>query len=293
MNDKPDTAVTSTWKNPRFVQGSAAGPLAGSLARGATLRHKAASGCALGTFVIELPARAALSAIALAGFDFVVLDMEHSSIDFSTLEALIVASDAAGLATLVRPWGPEVGLIGKVLDMGAHGIMASHVDSPEHAQQIVAQARFAPEGRRGFSPLTRYDALSEPLRVLSDSTYVVVQIEGHEALARAHEIAAVPGVDAIFVGPYDLSLSLRVPPDSPQIFAAAEQMAKVVPGGVQLGIYIDEPARCGEWAARRFTLQCVSFDGRMLSNGARTVVDTAKRALAQPPEQKETAGAHR
>ena len=136
-------------------------------------------------------------------------------VDFSRLEALIGAGQAAGLATLVRPWGEDVGLIGKVLDIGANGIMASHVESPARARAIVEQARFAPRGNRGFSPLTKYDALGEPLRTLDDATYVVAQIEGRQALANIAAIATVPGVDAVFVGPYDLALSLGVPPGSP------------------------------------------------------------------------------
>ena len=168
--------------------------------------------------------------MALAGFDFVVIDMEHSTVDFSRLEALIGAAHAAGLATLVRPWGEDVGLIGKVLDIGANGIMAPHVESPARARAIVEQARFAPLGNRGFSPLTKYDALGEPLRALGDATYVVAQIEGRQALANIAAIAAVPGIDAVFVGPYDLALSLGVPPGSPQVFAAAEELAQVRTG---------------------------------------------------------------
>jgi len=180
---------------------------------------------------------------------------------------------------LVRPWGEDVGLIGKLLDMGANGIMAPHVDSPERARAIVEQARFAPEGNRGLCPLSKYDSLSEPLRMLDDSTYVVVQIEGRNAIDRIAEIAAVPGIDAVFVGPYDLAMSLGVAPGSTQVFAAAERMAEAVPRGPTLGIYIDDPARCGDWAARRFALQVVSFDGRMLSNGARTVVTQARLGM--------------
>jgi 2-keto-3-deoxy-L-rhamnonate aldolase RhmA len=277
MNEKEESGIR--WANPSFVPDTASSSIAESLLRGAALRKKAAAGWAFGTFLIELPTASTLTAIALAGFDFVVLDMEHSAVGFSALESLIVASNAAGLTTLVRTWGQDVGLIGKVLDMGAHGIMAAHVDSAQRAQDIVAQARFAPHGRRGFSPLTKYDALEQPLRQLSASTYVVLQIEGQEGLAHVDAISAVPGVDAVFVGPYDLSLSLGVPPGSPEVFAAAERMARGIPASVQLGIYIDDPTRCGDWAARRFSLQCVSFDGRMLSNGARAVAEAAKRSL--------------
>ncbi len=276
MNDKPDAR---NWRNPLSVENAGAGRIAASLTLGRELRRKTSAGCALGTFVIECPVPATLDALALAGFDFVVLDMEHSVVDFSRLELLIAAGQAAGLPTLVRPWGEDVGLIGKVLDLGASGIMVPHVDSADRARSIVEQARFAPDGGRGLCPLGKYDSLSEPLRMLNDSTYVVVQIEGRGAIERIAEITAVPGIDAVFVGPYDLAMSLGVPPGSAPVFEAAARMATAVPHGPALGIYIDDPVNCAEWAARRFSLQVVSFDGRMLSNAARSLVTQARLGL--------------
>jgi 2-keto-3-deoxy-L-rhamnonate aldolase RhmA len=264
------------WRNPHFVDSPASLRAAESLTRGDRLRARLDEGLALGTFVIELPTRNALNAIALAGFDFVVIDMEHSAIDFATLEALISASNAVGLVTLVRPWSTQPGIIGKVLDCGAHGIMAAHIDSPERARDVVAQARFSPRGQRGFSPLSKFDALASPLQSLSDATIVVVQIEGRDGLSRVSEIAAVGGIDAVFIGPYDLALSLNVPPGSPQVFDAAAAMAKSVPKNVHMGLYIDDADKCGEWAARRFALQCVSFDGRMLADAAKAVASRAR-----------------
>lgn len=277
---------TNGWRNPRAVRGRAATRVADSLLLGKGLRRKTAAGWALGTFLIEQPSAATVTALALAGFDFVVLDLEHSSIDCSTLEPLIVAAQGAGLAALVRTWSNDAALIGKVLDMGAHGVMIPHVESAGHARKVVSEARFPPQGQRGFSPLTKFDALRAPLRALDQSTFVVVQIEGREALAEVGEIASIPGIDAVFIGPYDLALSLGVAPGSTRVLAAAQSMAKSVPETVALGIYVDDPASCGAWAARGFALQCVSFDGRMLSTGARLVVEEARRGMAARRKKK-------
>lgn len=274
MNDKPNE-----WVNPRSIRGDAASRLAENLTRGASLRGKVNTGWALGTFLIEIPSPGTIDGLSSAGFDFVVLDMEHSSIGFSRLETLLAAGHASGMATLVRTWGNEPGLIGKVLDMGAHGVMASHVDSPERARQVVNEARFGPLGRRGFSPLTRLDALTRPLSELNDATYVICQIEGASALAHAREISRVPGVDAVFVGPYDLALSMGVQPGSSEVFEAAGRIAGVVAKGRGLGIYVDDPAQCAGWATRGFALQCVSFDGRMFADGARRTAERARLAL--------------
>ena len=96
---------------------------------------------------------------------------------------------------------------------------------------------------------------------------------------RVSEIARVPGIDTVFVGPYDLALSLSVAPGSAEVYAAAEGIARSVPEDVSLGIYVDDPETCATWAARRFALQCVSFDGRMFSNGARAVADLARTGM--------------
>jgi 2-keto-3-deoxy-L-rhamnonate aldolase RhmA len=274
MNDK-----ANHWVNPQSVTGDTAARLVENLTRGTRLRQKVNSGWALGTFLIDMPTPGIVHTLALAGFDFVVLDMEHSSIGFSALETLIAAGHASGLTTLVRTWGPDPGLIAKVLDMGAHGVMASHVDSPERARNVVDQARFSPVGRRGFSPITRFDALKQPLLELNEATFVICQIEGASALSRTREIASVPGVDAVFVGPYDLALSMGVQPGSRAVFEAAERIAENVPDDRALGIYVDDPAECANWVARRFTLQCVSFDGRMFADGARLTAERARRAL--------------
>jgi 2-keto-3-deoxy-L-rhamnonate aldolase RhmA len=277
MSEKSESA--KTWRNPSFVEGAAADTVAASLLLGGALREKVRSGLALGTFVIDIPDPSTLTAVAVAGFEFAVLDMEHSPVDFGRLEALLNAGRAAGLPMLVRPWGKDTGLIGKILDMGAHGIMVPHVGTPDRARKIVEQARFAPLGKRGFSPLAKFDSMEEPLKALDESTYVVVQIEGREAIGRVSEIAAVPGIDAIFVGPYDLALSLDVPPGSKKVVAAAERIANAVPAELGVGIYIDDPATVGAWQSRGFSLQCVSFDGRMMASGARSVVTAARGSV--------------
>ena len=260
------------WVSPSFTDGAGSRKVAESLCRGDRLRQLVRQKLAIGTFVIELPCPATLDVLSIAGFDFVVLDLEHSGIGMDRLESLISAGRASGLVVLVRTPGEDLSVIGKVLDMGAHGIMAPHVDSPERALAVAQAARFSPTGNRGFSPLSKFDALRTPLETLGNDTYVIVQIEGTKALGNVEQIASTPGIDALFVGPYDLSLSLGVNPGSPEILESATQVAKLVPDDVGLGIYVDDPADSKAWAASGFVLQCISFDGRMLANDAKQVV---------------------
>lgn len=277
MAERSDPA--SGWKSPFYAGEATSGPAERAATRGFELRESVTSGWALGTFVIDLPDPGTITVLALAGFRFVVLDMEHSPIGFHRLDRLIGACNAAGIACLVRPWGEDTGLIGKILDMGAHGIMAPHVGSPERAREVVDEARYPPVGKRGFSPLTRFDGLETPIDTLNQSTYVVAQIEGRSALERVDEIASVPGLDALFVGPYDLSLSLGVEPGSDAVVDAAQEIAAAVPDSLGLGIYIDDPRRCAFWAERRFALQCVCYDGRMLADSARAMASRARRDI--------------
>ncbi len=270
-----DSKAPQAWVNPAFAAEKGAS-VARGLTLGSEIRRKARAGLALGSFVIELPSSTTLRTLAMAGFDFAVLDLEHSPLGLSALEPLIAAGQAAGLAVLVRPWTTEDGLIGKILDMGANGIMAPRIDSVERARAIVDQVRYGGGRGRGFAPLTRYDALETPLDELNAATFLVVQIEGQQGIDAAPQIAKLPGIDALFVGPYDLALSIGVAPGSPQVHAAAAGFAKSMPSDRLLGIYVDDPVQSAAWAARRFTVQCVSFDGRMLANGARAVASAAK-----------------
>ena len=174
MREKSDSA--KTWQNPSFVVGAGADAVSASLLLGDKLRQKVRSGLALGTFVIDIPDPSTLTVVAVAGFEFAVLDMEHSPVDFNRLEALLNSGRAAGIPMLVRPWGKDAGLIGKILDMGAHGIMVPHVGSPERAREVVEQARFAPLGQRGFSHLPKFDSIYLPLEDLYNSTFLFVKI---------------------------------------------------------------------------------------------------------------------
>lgn len=275
------------WQNPNLSHGEGGAREAQALQRGARLRSQLRRGQALGTFLIDLPNRNTVGAIGRAGFDFVVIDMEHSSIDFASLESLIVAAHAASLVALVRPWSCDAGLIGKILDLGAHGIMAPHIDTPERARHVVDQARFPPRGRRGFSPLSKFDALQEPLKALGDDVFVVAQVEGQSGLGRAREIAATPGLDALFVGPYDLALSMSVAPGSDAVFEAAEHLAGSLPQGLFAGLYIDDPKLCARWLERGFRLQCVGFDGRLFADAARSLEACARVPAPLPSSRRQ------
>ncbi len=240
---------------------------------GPRLVERSLAGLVIGTFIIEIPCAAAVRAVALAGFDFAVIDMEHSTLGYDALEPLVISAQAVGLAALVRVWGEDTGLIGKALEAGANGLLIPHVGSAGRARDIVRQTRFSPLGSRSFSPLTRYDGLGQSKADISARTIVIAQIEGVDGLAAAEEIAATPGIDGIFIGTHDLSSSLNVAIDDPAVALAASKVASRVPRSSVKGVYLDRPENSRMWCDLGFQLQCVSFDGRMLANAAASVVD--------------------
>ena len=150
----------ATWSNrampsadlPPAAAGSRA-RLAWTLTAGARLRAAYAERVLRGTFLIELPTPVTVRALALAGFDFAVLDLEHSTIGVEGLPGLIAEARAVDLPVLVRVWANEPALVGKVLDAGANGVMVPHVATPEAAARAVRAARWAPRGERGVAPL--------------------------------------------------------------------------------------------------------------------------------------------
>jgi 2-keto-3-deoxy-L-rhamnonate aldolase RhmA len=167
-----------------------------------------------------------------AGFDAIYVDMEHSPISVETASELCLAAWSIGLAPLVRVPSHDPYYIARVLEGGAVGIIAPHVDTPEQAARIVASTCFPPIGHRamaGASVAIGYAPLSsdEAARLLNNRTMVIVMLESEQAIANADAIAAVEGVDMLFIGAGDLmhDLGISGEPEHPKIFAAFEQAA--------------------------------------------------------------------
>jgi 4-hydroxy-2-oxoheptanedioate aldolase len=168
---------------------------------------------------LQIPSPDLVEIIALAGFDFVVLDGEHGSV-WTRLPELLVACDAAAITSIVRVPSHERSVLLPPLEAGALGLQVPFVNTPEAAQAIVREVKFPPLGGRGFSTVTRaarhgFVAGEGYPRAANRSTLLVVQLETAEAIANAEAIARVRGVDLIFIGPADLAQSLGHRADQP------------------------------------------------------------------------------
>ncbi|HET7729345.1 MAG TPA: aldolase/citrate lyase family protein [Usitatibacter sp.] len=150
-------------------------------------------------------------ALSYAGFDFLVIDMEHSATDVREARTQLQAIQGGGAAAVVRLPASEPVVAKKVLDLGAQTLMFPMIQTAEDARRAVASTRYAPEGIRGMAVMhraSRYTTVDGYLEKAAGELCVTVQIETAEAVANAAAIAAVQGVDGLFVGPGDLSASL-------------------------------------------------------------------------------------
>jgi 4-hydroxy-2-oxoheptanedioate aldolase len=222
-----------------------------------TKRRLAAGETVVGCFV-RYPEGTLAELVALAGWDFVVLDAEHGSLQPRDVEDLSRASELHGVTPIVRVTGNERPTILRFLDAGAHGIHVPWVDSAEAAEAAVQAAKYQPRGSRGLAATraARF-GVPEPIGAYvaraNQETLIVVQAETAAAVERIDEYLGVDGVDVIFIGPADLSNSLGHTGDAshPEVRAAMERIAAaVVPSRKALGIFVATPEDAVAWRER-------------------------------------------
>ena len=200
---------------------------------------------ALGPFMIGTDP-AFVEAAGHAGYDFVLLDMEHGTTTFHTPPNLIRAANVAGVCPVVRvPRGTDI-WIDQALDVGAGAVMIPQIDTAEQARAAISAAKFSPVGPRRPSRFVRsagFGAVpgSEYFSKAQD-TAVILQAEGKKAVENLDEILDVPGIDVLFVGPYDLSSSLGLvgQVDHPDVLACIKGIIdKATAKGVKVGCFAD------------------------------------------------------
>ena len=199
-----------------------------------TVKEKlAANKTVIGSFS-KFSSPVAVEIMGYLGFDFVILDMEHSTLDFHQVETLAQAADAASISTIVRiPYIDESPIL-RILDAGCQGVQAPGVDRKDMAQKIVQAARYQPLGMRGLSYSTRaakYTTKDKGEHIIDSHAkqLVVAQIESKAGVENLEEIGAVEGIDVLFLGPADLSNSLGIPGQTnhPLVQEALKRLCKV------------------------------------------------------------------
>ncbi len=226
---------------------------------------------------------------AKAGFEWLVVDLEHSTISIEHAGELIRTIDLAGAAPLVRLTSNDINQIKRVMDAGAHGIVVPNVNSPRDAEDAVAATRYAPLGRRGvgLARAQKYGpGFKEYLDWQKDGPVVIVQIEHQSALDHLEEIFAISGVDGFIIGPYDLSCSMGMPGDfdRPEFVAVMRRILQAgLKAGCPAGVHIVEPdpVRLRQVIAEGYRFIAYSVDIRMLDVSARVGVQIGKEMEKQ------------
>lgn len=228
--------------------------------------------------VVKMPCAALIETAGHAGFDYVVIDTEHGLADGAELEHHLRAADGAGIAGIVRVASPSPTKILHALDAGAEGIVVPRVRTAATAQDVVRAAHYPPVGERGLATSTRAGrhgmaSLADHISTARRDTLIILQIEDAAAVPQVSEIGAVEHVDAVFVGPTDLSMSLGHPGelDHPDVSAAIESIAASVAGAERaLAVLVSDEVQALRWR---------SDGARMISFAAPALISSRLRAL--------------
>jgi 4-hydroxy-2-oxoheptanedioate aldolase len=207
---------------------------------------------------------------AREGFSAVSLDMQHGLWDFAGAVTAIAAIHAAGAAPIVRVPYTGFALVSRALDMGAEGVIAPLISNVEDAKKFVAVAKYPPLGERSWGPNRAMMFGSFPdgksyLRAANDLTVTIAMIETREALANVEAIAAVDGIDVLFVGPSDLSITMSggaaLDPHSKEVEAGLDKIvAAAKKAGKVAGLYCASAGRAAAMAKRGFGFLAVGSD---------------------------------
>jgi 4-hydroxy-2-oxoheptanedioate aldolase len=224
---------------------------------------------------------AVAEAVGGIGFDYINVDMQHGFADYSDVVEILRALDTSPTTITCRvPWN-EPGIIGRVLDAGAMGVIIPMVNTVEQAERAVAACRYAPAGTRSYGPI-RAGLVHGPdyHATANERVACIPMIETVEALGNLDAILDVPGIDAVYVGPADLSLTLGLAPQGDHDAARfTEALATIVAScerhGVVAGIHAN-PEIAAKRLSQGFRMVTVSSDLQALAAGARVALGAGR-----------------
>jgi 4-hydroxy-2-oxoheptanedioate aldolase len=226
--------------------------------------------------------------MAHQGYDSLTVDLEHGLIDFQVAVTMLQAISTTAVVPLARvPWN-EPGIIMKMLDAGAYGIICPMVETAEDCERFVGACRYHPRGYRSLGPTrAKLYAGADYEQHANQEVLALAMVETERALGNIDAIADVPGLDGIYVGPGDLSLSLglkkRLDNDEAAFLAAIDGIvAACERRGIVAGIHTVAPAYAASMVERGFRLVTVGSDTTLLSAMARQSVDSVRQAMARP-----------
>lgn len=240
----------------------------------------------VGSFA-AIPHPVAVEVMAQSGLDFLCIDWEHAQISRDMIETMVRAADVNAVPAMVRVPGHGPEAIQAALDSGARGVLVPRISTAAQAQAAVKASRYPPRGERGVGPgrAAGYGyRIPQYLAGANDRTVVAVQVETSQGLANIEEIAAVDGVDVIFVGPGDLSVSIDAigPEGADRLDAAIRTIIGVTIAHDKIsGIFCASPQTVSRWAAIGASFFVLASDTMFLGAGAAANYAAARGELAQ------------
>ncbi len=238
----------------------------------------------LGTGFAQLRSQDVVRILAAAGFDWAFLDAEHGGFDQETLQDLCRIAARCGLSPIVRVADLQYSLIARALDCGAEGVIFPRVEDPALLERAVSWTKFPPAGVRGMG-LTPLHVDFEPVSIaqimehMNREQMVVLQIETVKAVEARDELLSVPRIDAVMIGPVDLSISLGVPGDfeHPKMIETVEKIvASCKAHGVAPGAQARNVGLAKRWREMGMTFIGCSSETQMLFESARSIATQVK-----------------
>ena len=240
----------------------------------------------VGSFA-AIPHAVAVEVMAQSGLDFLCIDWEHAQISRDTIENMIRAADLHRVPAMVRVPGHQPEAIAAALDSGAQGVLVPRISTAAQALAAVRACRYPPQGERGVGPgrAAGYGyRIPEYIADANARTVVAVQVETAEGLANIEAIAAVDGIDVIFVGPGDLSVSIDAigAKDADKLNAAIRTIiGAAIAHDRTAGIFCASPQPVGHWAAIGASFVILASDTMFLGAGAAANYAAARAELAR------------
>ena len=242
-----------------------------------------------GHFIVEFATPGIGYILKNAGCDYALFDMEHSGFGFETVKKVVRYFDAAALPAIVRVPSKAYDHMARVADMGAEGVMVPMVDTADEARALVANIKYPPVGRRGVALGVAHDAyasagvVADRLTAANARICLFAQIETESGVTNADAIAAVEGVDCLWVGHFDLSASLGVPGqfDHPRFLKAIDEVAAACrKHNKALGRLVPDAATGVDYSARGFDYLCWSGDVWALQAAIRRGIEAMRAGIA-------------
>ncbi|WP_342077571.1 HpcH/HpaI aldolase/citrate lyase family protein [Yoonia sp. SS1-5] len=228
----------------------------------------------------------AADVIAPAGYDWALVDMEHTANDYLSVLSQLQAFEGTSTTAIVRVEWNDTVAVKRLLDIGAQGLLFPMIGSVDEAEKAVAATRYPPHGVRGFSGATRankYGRITDYLDRINDELPVLLQLETRAAIAQAEAIGAVDGVSGIFFGPADIAADIGKlgQPMDPAVWALVRPAAqKLIAQGVPVGTLVMDPAFATELLNDGFTFVACATDASLLARASDAVLTHVKDGLA-------------